>query len=30
MGELFKVIALGKNYAVPLVGFASGDRRDSL
>jgi SAM-dependent MidA family methyltransferase len=27
MGELFKVIALGKDYAVPLMGFASGDRR---
>ena len=30
MGELFKVIALGKDYAGPLVGFASGDRRASL
>ena len=30
MGELFKVIALGKDYAEPLVGFASGDRRASL
>ncbi len=30
MGELFKVIALGKNYAEPLIGFASGDRHDSL
>ena len=30
MGELFKVIALGKDYAAPLVGFASGDRRASL
>jgi SAM-dependent MidA family methyltransferase len=30
MGELFKVIALGKNYAAPLMGFTSGDRRDSL
>jgi SAM-dependent MidA family methyltransferase len=30
MGELFKVIALGKDYAAPLVGFASGDRRGSL
>ena len=30
MGELFKVIALGKNCTLPLVGFASGDRRDSL
>ncbi len=30
MGELFKVIALGKNYAAPLIGFADGDRRASL
>ena len=30
MGELFKVIALGKDYAAPLIGFASGDRRGSL
>ncbi len=30
MGELFKVIAFGKDYAAPLVGFASGDRRGSL
>jgi SAM-dependent MidA family methyltransferase len=30
MGELFKVIALGKDYAAPLMGFASGDRRASL
>jgi len=30
MGELFKVIAFGKEYATPLVGFASGDRRGSL
>jgi len=30
MGELFKVIALGKGYAAPLIGFASGDRRHSL
>jgi SAM-dependent MidA family methyltransferase len=30
MGELFKVIALGKDYAAPLLGFASGDRRASL
>ena len=30
MGELFKVIALGKDYAAPLVGFASGDRRRAL
>jgi SAM-dependent MidA family methyltransferase len=30
MGELFKVIALGKNYAAPLAGFAGGDRRAAL
>ena len=30
MGELFKVIAFGKDYAAPLLGFASGDRRGSL
>ncbi len=30
MGELFKVIALGQDYAAPLMGFASGDRRGSL
>jgi len=30
MGELFKVIALGKDYHAPLVGFASGDRRGAL
>ena len=30
MGELFKVIAFGKGYDAPLVGFASGDRRGSL
>lgn len=30
MGELFKVIALGKDYAAPLIGFASGDRRAAL
>ncbi len=30
MGELFKVIALGRDYAAPLIGFASGDRRASL
>jgi SAM-dependent MidA family methyltransferase len=27
MGELFKVIALGKNLAEPLLGFSSGDKR---
>jgi SAM-dependent MidA family methyltransferase len=30
MGELFKVIAFGKEYAGPLMGFASGDRRHAL
>jgi SAM-dependent MidA family methyltransferase len=30
MGELFKVIALGKDYAAPLAGFAGGDRRAAL
>ncbi|MBE0622532.1 MAG: SAM-dependent methyltransferase [Burkholderiales bacterium] len=30
MGELFKVIALGKDYAAPLVGYTSGDRRHTL
>lgn len=27
MGEFFKVIALGKNLAEPLLGFATGDKR---
>jgi hypothetical protein len=26
MGELFKVIALGKDLDAPLSGFASGDK----
>jgi SAM-dependent MidA family methyltransferase len=30
MGELFKAIALGKDYQGPLTAFASGDRTDSL
>ncbi|MHB8666698.1 MAG: class I SAM-dependent methyltransferase [Burkholderiales bacterium] len=30
MGELFKVIALGKDYTAPLIGFAEGDRRAAL
>ncbi len=30
MGELFKVIAFGKDHAAALIGFASGDRRASL
>jgi len=30
MGELFKVIALGKNFSAPLLGFAHGDKRRAL
>ena len=30
MGELFKVLAVGKNLADPLIGFSRGDRRASL
>jgi SAM-dependent MidA family methyltransferase len=30
MGELFKVIALCRDHAAPLLGFASGDRRHTL
>ena len=30
MGELFKVIAMGKGVSTPLLGFASGDRRHAL
>jgi SAM-dependent MidA family methyltransferase len=30
MGELFKAIALGRNYRGPLRAFASGDRTDAL
>ncbi|MCX7139733.1 MAG: SAM-dependent methyltransferase [Proteobacteria bacterium] len=30
MGELFKVIAFGKDYAAPLMGFAEGERSHSL
>ena len=30
MGELFKVVALGKGLSGPLVGFAQGDRRHTL
>jgi SAM-dependent MidA family methyltransferase len=30
MGELFKVIALGKGVAEPLGGFARGDKRHTL
>lgn len=30
MGELFKVMAVGRDLDVPLMGFLSGDRRDRL
>jgi SAM-dependent MidA family methyltransferase len=30
MGELFKVLAIGKNVTTPLLGFTRGDRRASL
>jgi SAM-dependent MidA family methyltransferase len=30
MGELFKVLAVGRGLAEPLVGFAHGDRIDRL
>ncbi|MGH8600900.1 MAG: class I SAM-dependent methyltransferase, partial [Burkholderiales bacterium] len=30
MGELFKVLALGRNFSAPLLGFRSGDRRATL
>jgi SAM-dependent MidA family methyltransferase len=30
MGELFKVIALGKGIDEPLLGFATGDRSATL
>jgi SAM-dependent MidA family methyltransferase len=30
MGELFKVLAVGKNLAAPLTGFSRGDRRARL
>ena len=30
MGELFKIIELGRNFAAPLPGFASGDKRHTL
>jgi len=30
MGELFKVIALGRNFSPPLIGFALGDKRRTL
>jgi SAM-dependent MidA family methyltransferase len=30
MGELFKVLAVGRGIETPLIGFARGDRRDRL
>jgi SAM-dependent MidA family methyltransferase len=30
MGELFKVLALGKGLELPLVGFLQGDKRHQL
>jgi SAM-dependent MidA family methyltransferase len=30
MGELFKVIALGRDFAAPLAGFARGDKSRQL
>jgi hypothetical protein len=30
MGELFKVIAFGRGFAAPLIGFARGDKRHAL
>lgn len=30
MGELFKVLAIGKNFAQPLIGYASGDKLHTL
>ena len=30
MGELFKVLAVGKNLSAPLLGFSRGDRRATL
>ncbi len=30
MGELFKVIAFGRNHRVPLAGFASGNKQGLL
>ena len=30
MGELFKVIALGRNFSSPLLGFERGDKRHTL
>lgn len=30
MGELFKVIALGRNFSAPLIGYGRGDKRHTL
>jgi hypothetical protein len=30
MGELFKVLALGRGIDAPLIGFSRGDRVDTL
>jgi SAM-dependent MidA family methyltransferase len=30
MGELFKVIAMGRGISAPLLGFREGDRKRSL
>jgi hypothetical protein len=30
MGELFKVLAVGRGVRAPLLGFARGDRSQSL
>jgi hypothetical protein len=30
MGELFKVLAVGRGVAGPLLGFSSGERSDAL
>jgi len=30
MGELFKVLAIGRDVDMPLLGFARGDRRNRL
>jgi hypothetical protein len=30
MGELFKVLAVGRNLAAPLAGFSRADRRHTL
>ena len=30
MGELFKVMAIGKDFSIPLLGFITGDKRHTL